>query len=76
MGTMTSFYDIDPTAPVTDQVLDRFFAAGSPADVEAGLERLLDAQPATVVFSGRLGPDPHRALDLLAAVVKGFSSDG
>ncbi len=69
MGAMTRFYGIDPAAPVTDKVLDTLFAAGSPADVERGLERLLAVRPATVVFSGRLGPDPRRALDLLAGAV-------
>lgn len=70
MRAMTRFYGIDPAAPVTDDVLDTFFAAGDSRDVAAGLERLLEARPATVVFSGRLGPDPHRALDLLAAIVR------
>ncbi len=70
MGAMTRFYGIDPEAPVDDRVLDTLFAAGSPADLERGLERLLAARPATVVFSGRLGPDPVRALELLAGVVE------
>ena len=71
MGAVTRFYGIDPKAPVTDAVLDTFFAAGTPADVERGLARLLDARPATVVFSGRLGPDPRRSLELLGRVVTG-----
>ena len=65
MGAITRFYGVDPRAPVTDATLDTFFAAGTPADVERGLARLLDAQPATVVFSGRLGPDPRAALQML-----------
>jgi len=30
-----------------------------------GLEELLGTRPSTVTFSGRLGPDPDRALELL-----------
>jgi 5,10-methylenetetrahydromethanopterin reductase len=66
MQAITDFYGVDPTAPVTDAVLDLFFAAGTPSDLEAGLERLLAAAPATVVFSGRLGPDPAKAIAQLA----------
>jgi len=68
MKAITDFYGVDPAAPITDEVLDLFFAAGSPADVERGLARLLEAAPATVIFSGRLGPDPARAISLLASV--------
>jgi len=50
---------------VSDATLDTFVAAGTVADVVSGLERLLDAEPSTVTFSGRLGPDPERALELL-----------
>ena len=71
MGAMTRFYGVDPRAPVTDAVLDTFFAAGTPGDVERGLRRLVEARPATIVFSGRLGPDPRRSLELLGAVVSG-----
>jgi 5,10-methylenetetrahydromethanopterin reductase len=71
MGALTRFYGVDPAAPVSDQTLDLFFAAGSPADVERGLARLLEAGPATVIFSGRLGPDPERALELLAELLPG-----
>ena len=69
MGAMTRFYGVDPAAPVSDEVLDLFFAAGNQFDVAAGLERLLEARPATVIFSGRLGPDPVRAVALLATLV-------
>lgn len=72
MSAMTRFYGVDPAAPVSDAVLDTFFAAGTPAEVERGLVRLLEAKPATVVFSGRLGPDPRRSLELLGAVVAGL----
>jgi 5,10-methylenetetrahydromethanopterin reductase len=69
MGAMTRFYGVDATAPVTDEVLDTFFAAGNPTDIEGGLRRLLEAKPATVVFSGRLGPEPQQALDLLGRLL-------
>ncbi len=52
-------------ARISDETLDTFVAAGTVADVVAGLERLLEADPTTVTFSGRLGPDPERALELL-----------
>jgi 5,10-methylenetetrahydromethanopterin reductase len=54
---------------VSDATLDTFVAAGTVADVVAGLERLLEAGPSTVTFSGRLGPDPARALELLGGEV-------
>ena len=54
---------------VSDATLDTFVAAGTVADVVAGLERLLEAAPSTVTFSGRLGPDPDRALELLGGEV-------
>ena len=66
MKAITDFYGVDPSAPVTDEVLDLFFAAGNPSDVDAGLRKLLQARPATVIFSGRLGPNPVRALAELA----------
>lgn len=52
-------------AAISDRTLDTFVAAGDPDDVAAGLDRLLEASPATLVFSGRLGPEPLAALDLL-----------
>lgn len=62
--------DVDGAAGlVTDPTLDTFVAAGTVADVVAGLERLLEAAPSTVTFSGRLGPDPDRALELLGREV-------
>lgn len=66
MPAITRFYGVDPAAPVTDRVLDLFFAAGTLRDLAPGLERLLAARPATIVFSGRLGPDPARAIAMLA----------
>ncbi len=54
---------------VSDSTLDTFVAAGTVADVVSGLERLLEARPSTVTFSGRLGPDPERALALLGGEV-------
>jgi hypothetical protein len=55
---------------LSDDVLDLFFAAGDRADVERGLQRLLEARPATVIFSGRLGPDPARAIAWLAEMTQ------
>ena len=54
---------------VSDRTLDTFVAAGDAADVAAGLARLVDAGAATITFSGRLGPDPLRALELLGTQV-------
>ncbi|HEY8642152.1 MAG TPA: LLM class flavin-dependent oxidoreductase [Candidatus Dormibacteraeota bacterium] len=70
MKAITDFYGVDPAAPVSDDVLDLFFAAGDRADVERGLQRLLEARPATVIFSGRLGPDPARAIAWLAEMTQ------
>ena len=70
MKAITDFYGVDPSAPVTDEVLDLFFAAGNPSDVDAGLRKLLQARPATVMFSGRLGPDPARAIGWLAEMTR------
>lgn len=50
---------------ISDRTLDTFVASGNAADVVLGLEELLEAGPSTVTFSGRLGPDPERALELL-----------
>lgn len=62
--------DVDRAARwVSDATLDTFVAAGTVANVVAGLERLLEAEPSTVTFSGRLGPDPDRALELLGREV-------
>jgi 5,10-methylenetetrahydromethanopterin reductase len=52
-------------ATISDRTLDTFVASGDAHDVAKGLEELLDAGPSTVTFSGRLGPDPSRALELL-----------
>ena len=56
-------------AAISDRTLDTFVASGDAADVVRGLEELLDAEPATVTFSGRLGPEPTRALELLGREV-------
>lgn len=50
---------------ISDRTLDTFVANGTAMDVVSGLEVLLEAGPSTVTFSGRLGPDPDRALELL-----------
>jgi alkanesulfonate monooxygenase SsuD/methylene tetrahydromethanopterin reductase-like flavin-dependent oxidoreductase (luciferase family) len=50
---------------ISDHTLDTFVASGNAADVVMGLEELLEAGPSTVTFSGRLGPNPGRALELL-----------
>ena len=52
-------------ARISDRTLDTFVASGDAADVVKGLEALLEARPSTVTFSGRLGPVPSRALELL-----------
>lgn len=70
MGTMTRFYGVEPGAPISDRTLDLFVAAGTPADVARGLERLLAARPETVTFSGRLGPDPRAAIGYLGEIVR------
>lgn len=56
-------------AAIGDRTLDTFVASGDAHDVVKGLEDLLDAGPSTVTFSGRLGPDPRRALELLGREV-------
>lgn len=57
-------------AAISDRTLDTYVAAGDPADVARGLERLLDeGAPASVTFSGRIGPDPARAVELLGSRV-------
>jgi 5,10-methylenetetrahydromethanopterin reductase len=54
---------------ISDRTLDTFVASGVAADVVEGLERLVEAGPSTVTFSGRLGPDPRAALELLGREV-------
>lgn len=71
MGAMTRFYGVDPNArPIEDSTLDLFVAAGTPADVARGAERLVAAGAETVTFSGRLGDDPGWAVAELGAVVR------
>jgi len=54
---------------ISDRTLDTFVAAGDARDVAAGLGRLVDAGATAITFSGRLGPDPLRALELLGTRV-------
>ena len=62
--------DVDGAARrISDRTLDTFVASGNARDVIAGLEELLEAGPSTVTFSGRLGPDPSRAIELLGGQV-------
>lgn len=56
-------------AEISDRTLDTFVASGAARDIVSGLERLVEAGPSTVTFSGRLGPDPRRALELLGREV-------
>lgn len=75
MGAITRFYGVDPNQrPIPERTLDLFVAAGTPAEIARGLERLLAAGPATVTFSGRLGPDPLWALAELARVVRSLGA--
>ena len=54
---------------ISDRTLDTFVASGDARDIVKGLEELVEAGPSTVTFSGRLGPDPRRALELLGREV-------
>ena len=66
VGELTRAGEGDAAAArISDRTLDTFVAAGDPAAIVAGLRRLLDAGPATVTFSGRLGRDPVQAIELL-----------
>jgi 5,10-methylenetetrahydromethanopterin reductase len=70
MPALTAFYGVDPAErPIPDATLDLFVAAGTPADVARGLDRLLAAGPASVTFSGRLGLDPYWAIEQLGRMV-------
>ena len=54
-------------AAISDRTLDTYVAAGNAKDVVRGLARLIgEGAPASISFSGRIGPDPLRALELLA----------
>lgn len=68
--------DLDGAAArVSDRLLDTYVGAGDPDEVRAGVERLVAAGATTITFSGRLGPDPERALELLAMrVLPGVAS--
>jgi 5,10-methylenetetrahydromethanopterin reductase len=69
--------DVDGAAcRISDRTLDTFVASGNARDVIAGLEGLLEAGPSTVTFSGRLGPDPSRAIELLGGQVLPAVSPG
>lgn len=54
---------------ISDRTLDTFVASGDARDIAQGLEGLVGAGPSTVTFSGRLGPDPRVALELLGREV-------
>jgi alkanesulfonate monooxygenase SsuD/methylene tetrahydromethanopterin reductase-like flavin-dependent oxidoreductase (luciferase family) len=70
MGAMTAFYGVDPLErPIPDRTLDLFVAAGTPSDVERGVDRLLAAGAVTVTFSGRLGAQPLWAIETLGDIV-------
>lgn len=69
MGAMTAFYGVDPDErPISDRTLDLFVAAGTPADVARGVDRLVATGPATITFSGRLGQDPLWAIRALGEI--------
>ncbi|MGC8471244.1 MAG: LLM class flavin-dependent oxidoreductase [Acidimicrobiales bacterium] len=69
--------DVDGAARrISDKTLDMFVASGNVRDIIGGLEGLLDAGPSTVTFSGRLGPDPFRAIELLGGQVLPAVSPG
>jgi alkanesulfonate monooxygenase SsuD/methylene tetrahydromethanopterin reductase-like flavin-dependent oxidoreductase (luciferase family) len=70
MGAMTAFHGVDPDErPIPDRTLDLFVAAGTPADVARGVDRLVQAGPATITFSGRMGADPLWAIRQLGDIV-------
>lgn len=50
---------------ISDRTVDLFMAVGDDTDLRAELERLAAAGFDAVSFSGRLGPDPALALDIL-----------
>jgi 5,10-methylenetetrahydromethanopterin reductase len=50
---------------ISDRTVDLFMAAGDDTDLRAGLERLAAAGFDAISFSGRLGPDPALALEIL-----------
>jgi 5,10-methylenetetrahydromethanopterin reductase len=54
---------------VSERTLDTFMAAGVVDDVVAGVERIVGAGASTVTFSGRLGRDPLRTIELLGTRV-------
>lgn len=71
MGVMTRLYGVDPLErPISDRTLDLFVAAGTPADVARGVERLVAAGAATITFSGRLGHDPLWAIQALGEIAQ------
>lgn len=75
MRAMTRFYGVDPAErPISDRTLDLFVAAGTPTDIQAGVERLLDAGAESITFSGRLGEDPFWAIDRLGEIAAGLGT--
>lgn len=70
VGGRMAVGDVDGAArAISDQTLDTFVAAGTPADIADGLGRLIEAGPTSVTFSGRLGPDPVAAIHALGQIV-------
>jgi alkanesulfonate monooxygenase SsuD/methylene tetrahydromethanopterin reductase-like flavin-dependent oxidoreductase (luciferase family) len=75
MKAMTDFYEVDDeeikggAEAISDRTLDLFVAAGTPAQVAAGVERLRAAGAESLTFSGRLGEDPRRAIRTLGELV-------
>jgi 5,10-methylenetetrahydromethanopterin reductase len=75
MKAMTDYYEVDPAEisggpeAISERTLELFVAAGTPSEIEAGVERLRAAGAETVTFSGRLGEDPHRAIRSLGELV-------
>lgn len=57
-------------AEISDRTLDLFMAAGDADDLAAGLRRLEDAGFDAVSYSGELGPDTARSLELIGAGVR------
>jgi 5,10-methylenetetrahydromethanopterin reductase len=54
---------------VSDRTLETFMAAGDVDDVVAGVQRIVAAGASTITFSGRLGREPLRAVELLGTRV-------
>lgn len=66
----------DELAVISDTTVDRFMAAGDVEDLRAGLDRLEQAGFTAVSFSGVLGPEPEKALEILGEEVGRRSRGG